>query len=203
MNKHLPHMSSWAHDFVADVLSEGDLAVDLTAGKGRDTLFLYQTVGRTGRVLAFEIQQKAIENTASLLKEAGAQVTVWCANDQGLLVSPGVHLVHDSHVHLDRYLAEFPKAIIANLGYLPGGNREIVTETESTRTALLKALDFLAPGGRIAVVVYVGHPEGREERKMLETLCAGLSSKKWYVLRLEVANRNESPYLLVIEKRRK
>ncbi len=50
--------------------------------------------------------------------------------------------------------------IIANLGYLPGGDRAIITRSESTLAALDQSLTSLAVGGRVAVVVYPGHAGG-------------------------------------------
>ncbi len=60
----------WAHQLLAEVLSPGDTAVDLTAGNGTDTLFLARLVGPVGRVIAFDIQQQALQNTAILLDSA-------------------------------------------------------------------------------------------------------------------------------------
>ena len=53
MSFQLPHIISWSHRLVREVLEPGDLAVDLTAGRGRDTLMLCQTVGAEGCVLSF------------------------------------------------------------------------------------------------------------------------------------------------------
>ncbi len=60
-------MVSWSHRLLADVLSPGDLALDLTAGTGRDTLFLFHRLGPRGRILAFDIQREALLRTESLL----------------------------------------------------------------------------------------------------------------------------------------
>jgi 16S rRNA C967 or C1407 C5-methylase (RsmB/RsmF family) len=113
----LTNMVARAHEHLAPVLNPGELAVDLTAGNGRDTLFLYRCVGPTGRVLSFDIQKRALEATAARLREAGASVAVGPWKETA---SAAVHLIHDSHCRLDRYLAEAPRAMIANFGYLPG-----------------------------------------------------------------------------------
>ena len=44
-----------AHDAVRAMLHHGDIAINATAGNGRDTLFLLQCVGTTGRIFAFDI----------------------------------------------------------------------------------------------------------------------------------------------------
>ena len=50
-----------------------------------------------------------------------------------------------------------------NLGYLPGADQSCITKTASTLIALDAAVNYLAPGGVLTVVVYPGHPGGREE----------------------------------------
>ena len=57
--------------FILSHLGKGDLAVDFTMGNGHDTEFLSKTVGESGRVIAFDIQPKAICSTAAHLRESG------------------------------------------------------------------------------------------------------------------------------------
>ena len=200
----LPHMPSWAHQFVGEVLAEGDLAVDLTAGRGKDTLFLSRCVGPSGQVLAFDIQRQALQTSQQTLLEAGITAPVLEAGAVLPVSQPGVWLIHDSHAPVGRYLAQFsrpPRAFMANLGYLPGGDAAVTTQTDSTLAAVEAALDALAVGGRLALVLYVGHPEGRKEATLLRQRFSQLSSRQWYVLRLETCNRQEAPFLLVAEKR--
>ena len=52
-----------AHRFVKSVVQEGDCCVDATVGNGYDTEFLAKLVGETGKVLGFDVQKQAIENT--------------------------------------------------------------------------------------------------------------------------------------------
>lgn len=194
----LTNMVARAHEHLASVLNPGDLAVDLTAGNGHDTLFLYRRVGPNGRVVAFDIQGRALEVTASRLRKAGAEVAFSPLKGTP---SAGVHLVHDSHCRLGHYLTEPPRAIIANFGYLPGGDPSLKTEKTSTIEAMSRALELLAHGGRLAVVAYAGHPGGREEGESVAALFRSLSPQRWRVMRLEAINRSEAPYLLVAEKR--
>ena len=95
-----------------------------------------------------------------------------------------------------------PQGGSANFGYLQGGDRGGVTGVARRRLALNAALDALAPGGRLIAVIYTGHDEGRRESQMIDVLAAGLCSRLFHVLRLEVPNRRHSPYVMVIEKRR-
>jgi Putative rRNA methylase len=54
-------------------------------------------------------------------------------------------------------------AIMFNLGYLPGADQSCITTTDSTLIALDATIDCLTPDGVLTVVVYPGHPGGREE----------------------------------------
>jgi len=123
----------------AEVLRPGDLALDATAGKGRDTVFLAQAVGPTGHVHAFDIQPAAMDATRVL-----------CAN-AGLLDRVTLHL--RSHAEI----------AIFNLGYLPGGDHGVITRPDSTATALRAAYAALRPGGRLICVAYTGHAGGNDE----------------------------------------
>lgn len=198
--KPLARVVPWAHDLLAQVLSPGDLALDLTAGNGHDTLFLQRRVGPQGRVVAFDVQERALEKTAARLADSGAAVVRHPGPAALSPVPPGVHLVHASHASLAACLDEPLQAAIANLGYLPGGARHLVTRPETTLAALERSLELLTPGGRLAVGVYVGHPGARQEGDAVEALFRTLPSERWQVLRLEAANRREAPFLLVAEK---
>jgi len=59
------------------------------------------------------------------------------------------------------YLDILHRLVAFNLGYLPGGDKEIITASETTSLALEAAKRILMPGGLISIVVYVGHPGGR------------------------------------------
>ena len=67
----LTRIVPWSQQLACEVLQAGDLAVDLTAGKGRDTLALAQAVGHEGQVIAFDVQAEALEQTSVFLKENG------------------------------------------------------------------------------------------------------------------------------------
>ena len=197
---HFSNIVSRSQQLLSEVLQPGDLAVDLTAGNGSDTLFLARAVGPTGQVLAFDIQEQALVATAEKLEQVGVSVTRSDLTSP-ITFEPGVTLIGASHAGLPAYLDAEPKGIIANLGFLPGGDGTITTRTDSTVKALQHATELLAVGGRIAVVVYPGHPGGKEEGGAVEALFAALPLKLWHVLRIEVTNCSDAPYLLVAEKR--
>ena len=75
--------------FILQHLGEGEVAVDFTMGNGNDTLFLSKTVGETGRVYAFDIQEDALTSTRAHLSLNGApeNYELICASTAGIVVS--------------------------------------------------------------------------------------------------------------------
>jgi hypothetical protein len=193
---------TWSQKLVCDVLTSGVLAVDLTAGKGRDTLALAHAVGPTGQVIAFDLQQTALEQTAGLLKSSGFTVNLWPPN-QILPENPGIFLVHACHSTLGNHLRHHPSAIMANLGYLPGGDPLLITRPKSTLAALQQSLTWLKPGGRLSVTVYPSHPGGSDEGYLVDELFSALPQNLWNVLSLRVSNCSAAPYLVIAERIKK
>lgn len=201
MSRILSRVVNWGHELLAETIEPGQLAVDLTAGNGYDTLMLSQQVGGTGQVIAFDIQAQALQSTRQRLQEHGAIVRMWPADGEVIPPAAGVDLIEAGHENLQAYLPAKPQGIVANLGYYPSGDRQIVTQPQTTLQALQQSCKVLAPGGRLAVVVYTGHPGGHDEGMAVSTFFSGLSDCEFQVLQLKVVNRPEAPYLLVAEKR--
>lgn len=143
-------LTEHAQSYVAACLGEGAVAVDATAGKGADTAFLAAAVGRNGLVHAFDVQTVAIERARQRLAERDlAQRVVW-------------H--HADHAAIPDKLGDQPIAVaMFNLGWLPGGDRELTTVPASTLAALDAAARLLQPGGRLSILAYRGHPGGETE----------------------------------------
>ncbi len=198
----LTRIVQWGHDLLAEVVSTGDLAVDLTAGNGNDTLTLYQLVGSTGRVAAFDIQLPALVATKERLTDAGAVVRLHKNANEVLSNDTGVDLFQLNHAALADVVRDRPTGIIANLGYLPGGEQNIVTQPESTVMALEQSCQLLAIGGRMAIVVYPGHPGGSAEGNAVDRFMSRLDSLMFHTVLMRVSNRPQAPFLYVVEKLR-
>lgn len=190
---------SWSRKLACEILQPGDLAVDLTAGKGRDTLALARAVGQTGQVLAFDLQTAAIEQTTALLQSHDFEVNFWPVDQT--LPEHGIYLVQACHSTLGAVLNSSAKVIMANLGYLPGGDQSLVTRATSTLAALQHSLSLLVPGGRLLVTIYPSHPGGEEESEVVDDFFCRLPRDQWPILSLHAANRSEAPYLLVAERK--
>jgi 16S rRNA C1402 N4-methylase RsmH len=200
--KNLVEITHWTHVTLAEVLTPGDLAVDLTVGNGKDALFLFNIVGIQGCVVGFDIQLEALQGTMSLLENVGADVKLHTEGAITGVPTPGVQLILADHARWADFVHGSPKAVIANLGYLPGGDHEIVTRAPTTEAALKAAMDKLAPGGRLAVVCYIEHPGGREEAEAVENLFSEQAGNRFQVLRIDNPLAATSPFLLVAEKNR-
>jgi threonine dehydrogenase-like Zn-dependent dehydrogenase len=89
-----------------------------------------------------------------------------------------------------------------NLGYLPGGNKQVTTDYNSTAASLEQALTLLKPGGVITIVLYPGHDTGRTEKEKLLAFCKVMPSSEFAVLYSRLVNQaGDPPELIVIQKR--
>jgi len=189
-----------SHTMLAEVLFPGDLAVDLTVGNGKDTIFLHKTVGRHGCVVGFDIQEKALQKAAGQLRLEGAHVDLYVEDPVPEFPAPGIHLILADHAGWSEYVSSPPRVIIANLGFLPGSDHGIVTQIPTTIAALEAGFERLTAGGRLAVVCYVGHPGGREEAQAVEELFSTQPEDRLRILRIGNPLVDDSPFLLVGEK---
>ncbi len=171
--------------FILTHLHEGDVAVDFTMGNGHDTAFLSKTVGASGRVYAFDIQQQALDSTARLLREES------CPDN--------VTLIHASHHLVKDYVKEPYRAGMFNLGYLPGGDKRITTMRETTMPAIVSAIDLLAPDGILNIAVYPGHAEGEAEGRMICDYLTSLSRHKVCATLVKILNSPTSPFFIMVE----
>ncbi|KAL5977124.1 hypothetical protein ACLOJK_021466 [Asimina triloba] len=137
------------------IVRKGDIVVDATCGNGHDTLALLKIVADEswkGCVYGIDIQVSALENTSSLLDES---VT---PKEKEL-----VKLFHLCHSRMEDVIPKDSavRLVAFNLGYLPGGDKAIITTSRTTLPALEAASRILESGGLLSSIVYVGHPGGR------------------------------------------
>lgn len=177
-----------AHSWLDNFLLPGGSAIDATVGNGYDTLYLARKVGPGGRVYGFEIQEQALHNAAEMLQNEGFAETV--------------KLFHTGHENIAQYITDEVDVIIFNLGYLPGGDHSIVTAPNTTVKAVTDGMALLKSGGVISLVIYTGHPGGEEEQLQLEQSLSKLDKQIFCVTKLNFLNRNNAPYIIMIEKSR-
>ncbi len=188
----LPRILPFSKTLLQSALNHGDIAIDATVGNGYDTVFLAKQVGEFGRVYGFDIQPEAIANTRERL-----------LNEQLL---NRVVLFQRSHADLLKTLPPSVhgqiKAAVFNLGYLPGGDKRIVTKAESTIAAVEQLLAVMQAGGLIVIVIYHGHEEGKTERDALLAFAKQLDQNTASVLQYQFINqKNKPPFIIAIEKK--
>ncbi|MCW8874788.1 MAG: 16S rRNA (cytosine(1402)-N(4))-methyltransferase [Gammaproteobacteria bacterium] len=164
-------LTAMAQAAVAERLAPGMHAIDATVGNGHDTLFLARQVGATGQVYGFDLQACALAAASARLLAAG--------------VADRVRLIHAGHEtmaeRLPARLRGGVQAIMFNLGYLPGSDRQCITRAVSSLQALRQALEWLAPGGLLTVLAYRGHAGGAEEADAVARWLQGLEPSLYQV----------------------
>ena len=178
-------ITSWVHHFLKDHVQPGDICIDATMGNGNDTALLSKLADETGRVIAFDIQQMALDNTIKkLLAEE-------CLKNYEL------HL--DSHETMADYAKENTVSCITfNLGYLPGGDHAKATKGESSIRAIETGLYLLKKKGLMTVCIYSGGDSGFDEKNAVLSYIRELDSKKYLVIISEYANRPNNPPIPVL-----
>ena len=173
-----------AKSLIEEIAEENDILIDATCGNGHDTKFMAALTGPAGKVYSFDIQEDAINNAKNLTQNM-----------------TNINFILDSHANVENYINSNVKAAMFNLGYLPKGDKSITTESESTLKAVTQIFDALLPGGRIVIVVYHGHPNGKEEKDALYDFLSKLPQDKANVLEYRFINQqNNAPFIFCIEK---
>ena len=176
-----------ARTFIRLFVRPGDHVVDATCGNGRDTLLLAELAGPSGRVWAFDIQDEALRATAERLEKSG--------------LSSRAELIAAGHERMADYVSKPVRMVVFNLGYCPGGNRTIITTSDTTMPALEQALRLLMPEGILAITVYPGHPGGLEESAAVSDWLSGLDQRLFHAWRMEQINTGvNAPYFFMIQR---
>jgi len=168
-----PHLET-AHRYWKEILKPADTVIDATCGNGKDTQVLAGLVPE-GHVFSLDIQEIALQKAKRLTGMSN------------------VTLMLRSHERLP--LIEGVKLVVYNLGYLPGGDKGLTTQTQTTLKSLEHALE-ISPA--VSVTCYPGHPEGALEEVAIEAFSKSLDPKVWSVRWFRW--RIGSPSLLIVIK---
>ena len=176
-----------AHEIVRSRVHPGDTVIDATLGGGADLIFLTGCVGDDGKVVGFDVQAEAVERSRARLQPHGKVDVV-------------LHAV--GHERMAEFVNAEVAAVMFNLGYLPGGDKSVITRSETTLPALQVATRLLRMGGVVTVVCYPGHPGGDDEAAAVVDWVSGLPQEQFAVLRYGFVNqRNAPPFLIAVERR--
>lgn len=180
MFKYVGDISKISHYIISNFLLNKNVAIDATLGNGHDTDFLCKNFDR---VYSFDIQKTACDNY--LEKK----------NDN-------VKVINDSHHMLEEYIDENVDCIMYNLGFLPGGDKNITTKSSTSLESIKIGLSMLNSGGIMTICLYRGHTEGKEEENLIIPYLKKMDKSKYGVMYHSFLNRNENaPILIVIEKK--
>lgn len=178
---------AFSKKLLKEVIDKNSIVVDATAGNGNDTLFLAKTSAK--KVFAFDVQNQATTNTNDLLEKNN--------------LADKCEVILDSHENFDKYIEENIQAVVFNLGYLPNADHTITTQAETTLNAIKKFITKLNIGGRIVIVVYCGHENGKVEKDALLKELSQLDQKEIEVLVYQFINqKNNAPFIIALEKRK-
>jgi len=174
-----------AQKTIQNELLPNAISLDATMGNGHDTLFLAR---RSQKVYAFDIQQTALDNTLK-------QLTTHKLSDK-------VNLIHDSHEFINKHIPKSEKmdAIMFNLGYLPRGDTAIITQSNSTISALEQAINHLSPSGVMSILCYPGHQGGQEEMQAVIHWYQQLNSHQFAITIIHSMQETaQSPRLFIVK----
>ncbi len=168
-----------AHKIISENVKTGDICIDATAGRGNDTAFLCELVGESGKVIAFDIQQEAVESTEQLLESKNYS-------------NYEIHL--ESHTNMDKYAEKDSVSCITfNFGWLPKGNHSISTHADTSIEAIGKGLELLKKGGIMSLCIYYGKDTGFDEKNAIIEYLKTIDSQKYTVITCEFSNRPNCP----------
>lgn len=173
-----------SHKFMREHIKEGDFCIDGTAGRGNDTVFMAGLVGKSGKVIAFDIQQEAIDSTTALINEKG--------------VSDIAEVYLDSHSNMDKYAKKGTVSCICfNFGWLPRGDHNIFTKPDTSIEAITKGLELLKDDGVMSICIYYGKETGYMEHDALLEFFKTIDYTKYTVVVSQFANRHNCPAIPV------
>jgi len=176
-----------AHALIRKHVKPGDRVVDATVGNGHDTIFLADLVGPSGQVDGFDIQSEAIESTRQKLQSQSFK---------------HIALHQLGHEKMTDLVQAPVQAVMFNLGYLPGGDKQIITRAGTTAAALQWASKLLSPDGIVTIVVYTGHPGGQQEAKAITVFYRSLPVSEFVItVHKPASDKLNAPFLITITRR--
>jgi len=174
-NKTIQNM---VNKLIVERLNRNDLVIDATVGNGHDTEFILRLIP-DGHLYGFDIQKCALDSVSKRL-----------GFDNYTFYNKSHEFMLDT-LNLPGKIS----LVIFNLGYLPGGDKNITTHYNSTIKAIKDALVLLNDKGLILITVYPGHDEGKIEAYELDKFLVDINHKIY-----KNTDNEKAPYLIVIEK---
>lgn len=179
-------ITHWYHEIIRSQAEREGFYIDATMGKGNDTKLLCELAKDQGRILAFDIQKEALEETEKMLK--GYEI------GRKMYEDGRIQLILDGHEHMEMYAkSETADVICFNFGYLPGGDHRIATKVETSVEAIKKGLKILKRGGMMSLCIYSGGDTGFEEKDAILEYLRSLPAREYTVIQNTYFNRGNNP----------
>jgi Putative rRNA methylase len=186
-----------AHQYWKKILNTGECAIDATCGNGHDSLVLSKLLfpndlNKNGsKLFVIDCQIEAIQCTKEQLKK---NLTLDCLET--------IQFFHQCHSSFPLEIQPHSiKLIVYNLGYLPGGNKQLTTTLSTTVQSLKSAIPLIHQGGVISITCYPGHPEGKIEELGVLDFITSLNPQEWSCCTHRWMNRKKSPSLVMLQKK--
>lgn len=192
-----------AHFFWKHTLRWGDSAIDATCGNGKDSLAIARLMAECGpnnpgKLFGFDVQAHALQQTRTQLSKAGVDMNKVLLFNQG---HEKMKAIIDKEQEAKQEGPLKVKLVTFNLGYLPGGDKAIHTQTDTTVAAVGAASQLIVPGGVISIVLYP-HEEGLREAHALRQWCKSLSLKDFLITNVMTPLDGEhQPSILFVTRR--
>lgn len=131
-----------SHEIINEIKRKR-IAIDCTLGNGHDTLFLSSLFKE---VHSMDIQPLALKRSKERLK-----------------FTSNTYLYLLNHKDIDSLNLKDVDLILYNLGFLPGSDKKIITQVNTTIESLNKAYSIIHQDGLILLACYIRHLHGKEE----------------------------------------
>ena len=179
-------ITHWYHEIIRSQAEREGFYIDATMGTGNDTKLLCELAKDQGRILAFDIQKEALEETEKMLN--GYEI------GRKMYEDGRIQLILDGHEHMEMYAkSETADVICFNFGYLPGGDHRIATKVETSVEAIKKGLKILKRGGMMSLCIYSGGDTGFEEKDAILEYLRSLPAREYTVIQNTYFNRGNNP----------
>ncbi|WP_298705148.1 class I SAM-dependent methyltransferase [uncultured Veillonella sp.] len=186
------HAVKLQHTFWQDSLEQAKVIVDATLGNGQDFLYLAAHASPGAELWGIDIQPLALEKSKELL-------TSKLEHNHA-----AYHFILGSHEQVieDTAFSGRIDLLVFNLGYLPGGNHDLMTHSDTTIKALKAGLTKLNQSGLITIVAYPGTDMGKGESERVLEFIKTLPQRQYDVSTWAPVNQVNNPPILYIIKGR-
>lgn len=184
---------NYSKALMAGFLKPGMCVVDATCGNGNDIREMLSLMSYDGTFYAFDLQKEACDVTSNLIEDIISERDF----------TPKYSVINESHDRMGEYIEKNTvDLIVFNLGYLPGGDKTVTTQIDSTLRGIEISKLLLKSGGLLLVHCYPGHPNGAVEKEGLKKYFENLPQSIYDVALISFVNQKGNPPVLwVLEKK--